>query len=211
MVAHLTRAWLVEWLVALAVQCGTRSRQWWCASPPSRRHSRTSFLATRAESRSLCVGIALVLRDMHRQASSASWHVFLRHRLEPKLRCMRSIIYWRQGLQDSALFLRQGPQSGALLYAHDGSCTSGNTAQVAIPTIGLGIDIRSHLNSSGINMIWKVIWLVNGYGFFELAKGGFEYIPIVFIFVFNGHWLRSLLASTIGFSLFWHQPHMPTE
>ena len=103
------------------------------------------FLATRAESRSLCVGIALVLRDMHRQASSASWHVLLSHRLEPKLRCMRSIIYWRQGPQDSALFLRQGPQSGALLYVHDGSCTSGNTAQVAIPTIGLGIDIRSHV------------------------------------------------------------------
>ena len=103
------------------------------------------FLATRAESRSLCVGIALVLRDMHRQASSASWHVFLRHRLEPKLRCMRSIIYWRQGPQDGALFLRQGPQSGALLYVHDESCTSGNTAQVAIPTIGLGIDIRSHV------------------------------------------------------------------
>ena len=61
-----------------------------------------------------------------------------------KLRCMRSIIYWRQGPQDGALFLRQGPQSGALLYVHDRSCTSGNTAQVAIPTIGLGIDIRSH-------------------------------------------------------------------
>ena len=79
------------------------------------------FLATRAESRSLCVGIALVLRDMHRQASSASWHVLLSHRLEPKLRCMWSVIYWRQGLQDGALFLRQGPQSGALLYVHDKS------------------------------------------------------------------------------------------
>ena len=55
------------------------------------------FLATRAESRSLCVGIALILQGMHRQASSASWHVLLSHRLEPKLRCMRSICYRRQG------------------------------------------------------------------------------------------------------------------
>ena len=63
------------------------------------------FLATRAGSRSLCFGIALALQGVHRQASSASWHVLLSHRLEPKLRCMRSICYRRQGSRSETLFL----------------------------------------------------------------------------------------------------------
>ena len=63
------------------------------------------FLATRAGSRSLCFGIALALQGMHRQASSASWHVLLSHWLEPKLRCMRSICYRRQGSRSETLFL----------------------------------------------------------------------------------------------------------
>ena len=49
--------------------------------------------------------IALALQGMHRQASSASWHVLLSHRLEPKLRCMRSICYRRQGSRSETLFL----------------------------------------------------------------------------------------------------------
>ena len=43
--------------------------------------------------------------------------------LEPKLRCMRSIVHWKQGPQGGSLFpvkgLSQGPRSGALLYVHD--------------------------------------------------------------------------------------------
>ena len=63
------------------------------------------FLATRTGSRSLCFGIALALRGVHRLASSASWRVLLSHRLEPKLRCMRSICYRRQGSRSETLFL----------------------------------------------------------------------------------------------------------
>ena len=78
------------------------------------------FLATRAESRSLCVGIALVLQGMHRQASSASWHVLLSHRLEPKaLHAEHMLQETRFAKRYLVPCFKQGPQGDPLLYVHD--------------------------------------------------------------------------------------------
>ena len=65
--------------------------------------------------------------------------------LEPKLRYMRSVqTVIRHGPSSGpcVCLRRQDPQNGVLIYVHDES--SSNIAQIAVPVIGLGINVRSH-------------------------------------------------------------------
>ena len=65
------------------------------------------FLATRAGSRSLCFGIALVLQGMHRQAAKVALHA--EHMLQET----------RFAKRDLVPCFKQGPQGDPLLYVHD--------------------------------------------------------------------------------------------
>ena len=122
--ARLTRA-LNDSVVALVVLYGSLHTQRCTAGYPSRRQYRTFLFSQHEQNRYVCAPGSLLPIGYCTGTGLASLCVLTSHRLElePKLRCMRSILYWRQGPLGGALFLvkglSQGPRSGALLYVRD--------------------------------------------------------------------------------------------